>query len=278
MQKSDAPKALEPTATWQDYMEQRVKGLERPMPWYLHDKLKCYRWCEANGIPTATVLREFDTAADIDLTDLTGEFVLKPTLQSSMKGVMVLTPNAGGYRDSLKNRDLSLSEIIEEQERLFNETKAAGKKIIVEEKIVDADGFEIPRDFKAYAFGGEIALILEVDRNSGRNVVAWYDPEFNPILDDRVGYSPKYSAHRKGVKPNGAEKMLQVAKLASSLVESPFARIDMYSSTAGVIVGEITLVPGGLYYGNHYFLSEKQQQVMGRLWENALVRLGLSQN
>lgn len=260
--------------TWQDYMELRVKGQETPMPWYLHDKLKCYRWCEANGIPTATVVREFDTPAAIDLTGLSGEFVLKPTLQSSMKGVMVLTPKGDAYHDSLRNRDLSLHEIIEEQERLFNETKAAGKKIIVEEKIVDADGFDIPRDFKAYAFGGEIALILEVDRNSGRNIVAWYDPEFKPILDDRVGYSPKYSAHQEGKTPNKADKMVQVAKLASSLVESPFARIDLYSSTAGVIVGEITLVPGGLYYGNHYFLSEEQQQVMGRLWENALVKLG----
>lgn len=117
-------------ATWQDYMEQRVKGQEKPMPWYLHDKLKCYRWCEDNGIPTATVLREFDTPADIDLTDLTGEFVLKPTLQSSMKGVMVLSPKGDGYHDSLRNRALTVDEIIEEQDRLFNETKAAGKKII----------------------------------------------------------------------------------------------------------------------------------------------------
>lgn len=259
---------------WQDYMQSRVKNQEKPMPWFLHDKLKCYRWCEDNSIPTATVLREFDRPEEIDLAGLTNEFVLKPTLQSSMKGVMVLTCQNGQYHDSLRNRSLTIDEIIEEQTILFNETKAAGKKIIVEQKITDADGHEIPRDYKAYAFGGEIALILEVDRNSGRNIVSWYDENFIPIVDDRIGFNAKYTTHRTGTTPNNATEILEVAKKASSLVESPFARIDMYSTTGGVIVGEITLVPGGLYYGNHYFLSQKQQSLMGRMWERALIKLG----
>lgn len=261
-------------ATWQDYMEIRVKGQERPMPWYLHDKLKCYNFCERHGIPTAEVLRVFETPDQIDLVGLEGPFVLKPTLQSSMKGVMVLSADESGYYDELRDRRLSMDDILEEQTRYFEQTKAAGKKIIIEKKIDDADGHKIPLDYKAYAFNGEVSLMLVVDRNQTRSVVSWFDGDFKPIRDDRVQYKANFEHHREGQIPDNAEEMIAVASKASSLIETPFARIDMYSTTRGVIVGEITLVPGGLYYGNQYFLSDGQQELMGLHWEKALNELG----
>lgn len=256
--------------TWQEFMIARVQGEEQGVPWFVHDKLKCYRFLEEHGIPTATVEREWDSPEQIDLTGLDGEFVLKPTLQSSMKGVMVLTKTADGYYDSLRRRTLSEDEIIEEQTSMFNETKAAGKKVIVERKIKDAEGFGIPRDFKAYSFGGEVALILEINRNTKPSSVSWFDGNFQPLTDDRVTSNPQFVNEVPAVRPAAADALLELARRTSAVIPSPFASIDMYSTEDGPMVGEITLAPGGLYHGQHFKLSTEQQARMGRMWERAL--------
>lgn len=257
---------------WQDFMELRLRGKESRVPWFLHDKLKAFRFCEENGFPTAKVLRVFDTPEDIDLTGLTGEFVLKPTLQSSMKGVMVLEAVSGSYYDSLRRRTLSHREIMDEQAALFERTTAKGNKLIVEEKIADIDGIQIPRDFKAYAFDGEIALILEIDRNTRPSTVAWSNGDFEPLPEGTIVCDSRYVREATSRQPPFTAEMLALAKKVSSSVPSPFARIDMYLTDKGPLVGEITLTPGGLYYGQHYRLSEIQQRKMGRLWKKAVLR------
>ncbi len=259
--------------SWQDFMIDRVKGQEKNVPWYLHDKLKCYRFLEENGIPTATVEREWESPGQIDLSGLNGEFVLKPTLQSSMKGVMVLTKTDDGFYDSLRRRTLTEAQIIEEQTSMFDDTKAAGKKVIVERKIKDAEGFDIPRDFKAYSFGGEVALILEINRNTKPSSVSWFDGNFQPLTDDRVTSNPQFVNEVPAVRPADADALLALARRTSTAVPSPFASIDMYSTEDGPMVGEVTLAPGGLYHGQHFKLSEEQQVRMGRMWQRALSNL-----
>lgn len=258
---------------WQNYMDRRVKGHEAKMPWFLHDKLKCYRFCEENSIPTATVLREFESPAEMDLSGLNHEFVLKPTLQSSTKGVMILKPERDQFYDSMKNRYMTFEAIRSEQAGYFNETRAAGKKIIVERKIEDADGYEIPRDYKAYAFYGRVALVLEINRNTKPSTVSWYDGNFQPVTDGRVTSNPAFVNEVPGVPPPSALMLLALARSASALIPTPFASIDMYNTTAGPIVGEVTLAPGGLYHGKHYLLSDSQQKLMGEYWEEALTKL-----
>ncbi|ASN38989.1 hypothetical protein CGQ24_08160 [Arthrobacter sp. 7749] len=256
--------------TWQEFMVQRINGSELGVPWYLHDKLKCYRFCEENNIATATVVREFDTPDQIDLNGIEGEFVLKPTLQSSMKGVMVLEAADGGFYDSLRRRTLTIEEIIDEQTKMFEETLAAGKKVIIERKIEDIDGHGIPRDFKAYTFRGEIALILEINRNTSPSSISWFDGNFEPLTDDRVTSNPKYVNEIPAVPPASASALLELARQASAIVPSPFSSIDMYSTADGPMVGEVTLAPGGLYHGQHYTLSGDQQKRMGIMWQRAL--------
>ena len=43
----------------------------------------------------------------------------------------------------------------------------------------------------------------------------------------------------------------------------------MYWSGDHAVVGELTLTPGGLYYGEHYVLSEAQDLRMGQLWRRS---------
>lgn len=250
-------------------MIERIENREKGIPWFLHDKLKCYRFCEENGLATVTVLREFDVPGDICLDGLPSDYVIKPTLQSSTKGVMVVHQGEAGLWDSMQRKFVTEQDILELQTDMFEQTKAFGKKVIVEAKISDVAGCDIPRDFKAYCFQGEVALILEINRNSKPSQVSWYDGEFRPVFDDRVTSNPEFVNEIIGSKPEAWAEILDLAKRTSAAVPTPFASIDMYSTPQGPIVGEITLAPGGLFHGKHYTLSPAQQSRMGAQWMEA---------
>lgn len=275
---------LEKTATpvtWQQFMTERVQNKEKGVPWFLHDKLKCYEYLDRHGLKTVTPLRVFSDPATINLDDLPTNFVIKPSLQSSTKGVMVLTRRGeDAYWDEMRDRILSCSDIIEEQEKYFEETKAAGKRVIVEPKILDVESetYSVPRDFKAYAFRGEIALILEIDRNTKPSSVSWYDGDFNPVLDDRVTSNEPFVRGVSKSAPVNKSELVELARQASAVVPTPFASIDMYLTNDGPLVGEITLAPGGLFHGKHYTLSDTQQKLMGEMWRVALMDLQEASN
>ena len=186
---------------------------------------------------------------------------------------MVLTKQgADSYWDEMKRRSLTLDEIREEQEKYFLETKAAGKCVIVEPKIFDLDPekYSIPRDFKAYAFHGEVGLMLEIDRNTKPSSVSWFDGNFEPITDERISCNESYVQNTPKPAPSRYREILDLAKRTSKMLPTPFARVDMYLTDDGPKVGEITLAPGGLYYGTHYSMSKEQQRLMGKMWRNAL--------
>ena len=256
--------------TWDEFMDHRAAGKEKSVPWFLHDKLRCYRFLENRGLPAPRVLAIFNDPSEIDLDQFEPPFVLKPTLQSSMKGVLVLADKEGDrYRDALRGNLLSIDEIIEEQKRRYDETTAAGKKIIVEALVKDADGQGIPYDYKAYAFRGEIFLMVKIDRNSKPTRTSWFDGDFNQVRDGRVAYDARFT-NESDVAPQAGKALLDLARKTSVAVPSPFARIDMFHSTDGPLVGEITLVPGGLYRGKIDRLSKTSQILMASMWHSAL--------
>lgn len=261
-----------------EYLSARGQGKEPSTPWHLHDKLKCYNFCESLGIPTVRVLRRFDHPSKISLADLPINFVLKPTYHSSSIGVMVLARNEDGtYRNSMKSSETSLTEeeIVSRQQEIHDAHQKTGiKETIVEERIEDLAGRPIPRDYKAYAFQGEIPFILELDRNGPKTSVAWFDGNFNPLRPGRIETNEQYLARHAAARPEQWEALLNAMRRASVAVPAPFASIDMYESTRGPLLGEVTLVPGGFYFGKYFVPSEAEDWAAGRLWEDALRKLG----
>lgn len=256
--------------TWLDFMENRINGAENNVPWFLEDKLRCYQFCHDNGIATTEVLRIFDSPDQIRFPVAETDFVLKPTRQSSMKGVMVLRKVSNGYYDLIRQRTMTFKQVVDEQTSVFEDTHSQDNRLIVERKVSDADGYDIPRDFKAYAFRGEIALMLIIDRNTKPATVSFFDSDFQPLTDGSVTSNPNYVSEVFSVTPDSAESILDLARKTSLAVPSPFARIDMYSTANGPMVGEVTLTPGGFYYGQHYELSSQQQMRLGLMWHRAL--------
>lgn len=259
-----------------EFLRNRGEGRETPQPpWHLHDKIQCYEFCNLVGIPTVKVLRQFSHPSEINFDGLPEEFVLKPAYHSSSIGVMVLANSDGGYHDAMTRKDYSFEEIVAKQTTIHDEhPKKSGKLTIIEEKIVDSGGSLIPQDYKAYCFQGEVAFILQLDRNGGQTRVAWYDGNFVPIMDDRIYTNEKYLTLKEPARPVDWQELLNLARRASVAVPAPFASIDMYSTTRGPVLGEVTLVPGGFYFGKYFVPSERQDEVAGRLWEQACIRLG----
>lgn len=248
-----------------------------PPPWYLHDKLKCYDFCEAVGLPTVRVLKKFAHPSDITLDGLPDEFVLKPAYHSSSIGVMVLARKDDDvFFDAMTKKDWTFDQIMEHQLLIHDDHPRTQKFTIVEEKIQDLSGKVIPDDFKAYAFHGDIALILQIDRNGGRPSLAWYDGDFMPVTDDRVWTNEKYFNKKEHDQPADWDRLLDLARRASLATPTAFGSFDMYSSTRGPLLGEVTLVPGGFYFGKYFVPSQKQDMLMGQMWERALIRLGRS--
>lgn len=259
---------------WQEYMHERISGQEKNLPWFLHDKVKFNQFCNDNGIPSPKIIKLFDSPNEINL-DLVNyhEFILKPSLESSTRGVMVLKKLQGGcYYDSLSGKCYRHDEIIDLQNKYFEQNNNSMNRIITEEKVHDVDeSFIIPRDFKFYAFKGSVGLILEINRNLKPSISCWYDSDFNPIADTAVKCNAPFSRTLTYYRrPDNYKELLNLAQKVSALIDTPFASIDMYNSQSGPIMGEVTLAPGGLYHGKHYTLSKEYQELMGRLWYNSI--------
>lgn len=259
---------------WHEYLRRRIDGEEPDVPWFLHDKLECARFCEAHSLPFVPILRHFNTPSEISLEGLPTEFVLKPTQLHSAQGVMVLTEHADGYHEAFLDRVLSTEQIKQLQQEVFdrpelNQRHLSGNRLIIEEKVVDADGYAIPRDFKAYAFAGRVELILVIDRNTRPHTVQWFDRQLKPISEQRITYNPrKVTVGDVDMTEIGPE-IVRIGDSASLAVPTPFCRIDLYRSVQGLVVGEITLTPGGLYFGRSYTLSRAYERELALRWRDA---------
>ncbi|MGO1182511.1 MAG: ATP-grasp fold amidoligase family protein [Micrococcaceae bacterium] len=264
---------------WHDYLRRRIEGDEPDVPWFVHDKLECANFCADHRLPFVRILRSFATPDDIDLSDLPSEFVVKPTQLHSAQGVMVLSECENGFYEAFLDRVLTAEEVRFHQREFFgrpelNQPHLSGNRIIVEEKIHDADGFAIPRDFKAYTFGGQVELILMIDRNTSPHTVQWFDRDLRPVEEDRISYNPqRVQVGDIDLTPFGSD-ILTIAEEASSKVPTPFSRIDLYRTHNGWVIGEITLTPGGLYYGRSYTLSRAYERVLAQRWRDATSERG----
>jgi len=249
-------------------MTNRLNKWEKNVPWHLGEKIAAYKFLDEIGVDHARLIGIFDSVEEVNFDELPHSFVIKPTREDSMRGVMVLQRRGGKFYDELRAKEISEQEVRDYFGNLFTVHAHKENKLIVEEYVRDADGFIVPRDFKFYAFKGEIALVLEINRNTRPIGVSWYDSQFAPVTDERVVVNTKFATHVPGRRPSGWREMAEVATEVSRQIPTPFASIDVYSSMRGPLVGEITLTPGAIYYGA-YKLSEAMEKKMAAMWDIA---------
>ncbi|HZY68150.1 MAG TPA: ATP-grasp fold amidoligase family protein [Devosia sp.] len=270
-----------PAKTWTDFQRLRRGGKE---PGYRRlNKLEVAELAAAIGVPVPEQLRTYSTVADIDLASLPERFVLKPDGAKSREGVLLLHRQPGGeFRDALRRRSLTAEEIFGELEgvaRLHAERfpKRPPIHFLAEELLLPDDGSDrIPFDYKALTAGGEVLFIFQVDRNHAVPAAAFFHRDFEVRPGDPAAVSA-YRSLQPGepVVPRYADDILDIARRVTAHLRTPFASIDCYSTSRGAVLGEITLTPGGPYYGNMYRLAPALEIALGAAYLRGYRELGL---
>jgi hypothetical protein len=112
--------------------------------------------------------------------------------------------------------------------------------IFVEEKLCSADGGEL-RDFRLFTFNGTVQAIgvgSATYRKNGENV--FFTPAWEPIA--LTQYRERLPDPLPA-RPSKLDQMIAAAERLGAGID--FVRVDLYDSTQGIMLGEITLYPEG---------------------------------
>lgn len=195
----------------------------------------------------------WDRVENIEINRLPQKFIMKAT-QGSGPDCYAIVRN--------KKDKAELNEALQKMKKAlkFNTAKFSCQyhykyikpRIICEELLEDEHGKSHMTDYKIVCTNGIARYILVCsDRSEGRD---YFDREWNYLPFTKPEYRSKY----KIPKPEGLQKMLNIAEKLSA----PFAvaRIDLYNVNGKIYFGEITLTPSACYTGN---LTKEAQLEIG---------------
>jgi len=263
-----------------ELMQNRLDGKEEGVPGWLGAKRATRPFAENIGVMTPKLYFEA-TATELPSKTFPHEFVIKPSFASTSIGVKLMKKLAPGrYEDLLTGHEISILELQAEcrkiSEKYFEDPEKG--TFYVEQLLRDSVGKFPPRDIRVYAFQGEIGFILAEDHISGVAQASFYDADFEPLDDvsERFGVAPEIE-HLESIvqEPAPANKLevLAVAKRISIAVPASFCRIDLYNTSQGVFLGELTFYPGTFLYRNRKIMKQNEAERLGEIWERARTRL-----
>ncbi|WP_462418797.1 ATP-grasp fold amidoligase family protein [Kytococcus sp. Marseille-QA3725] len=250
------------------YIVRRL-GAPHPRP-EVANKLRTLALAASHGVGIPTIHGLWEDAREIDLAPLPDEFVLKANHGAGSRGVVPVR-RVPGEPDTYRltddtDRVLSGAEVI----AWVTKDNLSGPWY-AEELLVGDDGSGgIPHDYKLYCFYGEVAggFVRRAGAHFGVEEFAdevrfhYFDGEGKDHVwrQERVDQSIPLSPQ--------LPEILRSAQLLSTVVPLPFIRVDLYATTRGVVMGELTLGPGGAQY-----LRAEEDVRFGRMWDAAQVRL-----
>lgn len=231
-------------------------------------KLRNLELAASHGVGVPTVLAVWPDIDAVQLDGLPDELVLKADGGAGSAAVFPLQRVGEG-----RYRLLGVDQVVDEddlRERLRALGRRARAPYFAEELLHGPDGGPIPDDVKLYMFYGEVGHVLV------RNVAVHGDPSTIRLkLVDELGQDYGEVAlgrrHDPAIPvPTALPEMVTVAQHLSRAVGLPFCRVDLYETSRGIVLGEITRAPNG---GNERF-AETHDEHLGRLWVRAAARLG----
>lgn len=270
----DSENYSRPARTWTDFVSRRWRGIEKPNSRIA--KVELEKFLDENNFRYLEVIKKFSSASEVKLNGLPEYFVLKPTSLWSSKGVMLLHRISGLslWYNAMAKKVLSETEVRSALESL---EASVGRELnfMIEKRALHEDSSSIiPLDYKVFTFYGVPKFVLQVDRNFVPPQMAYFDGNFDPILDDRVQFSfdKSVGTHQK---PECWQEVLELAKNITVLLKASFISVDCYATPSGPILGELTHTPGGPWYGGLYKFSEEFDLELGDAWQEANDKLGV---
>ena len=283
---------MRPPIRWTEFVHLRFTNRDPDKPQL--DKQRTAALIAELGVRGPKTYGVFDSVEAIDFAALPDRFVLKPVELNGGRGVMLLerlrpagtlwsrlrpdaAPTAPRFRETISGRELGAPEIVAEQtewDRLFRQKRKRPLHFIVEDMILpERRGAARAREYKVYAFAGELGLIVQYDRSLSPPAAAFFDGAFRPLADGKVTRGKKTQRGRHE-RPRCADEILEGAARVSAALATPFVRVDYYAAREGAVLGELTIAAGGPYWGTMYTFSDAFDLEMGQRWTAALGRLG----
>lgn len=228
------------------------------------------RWLEGQGVDTPATLVEGFALQDIG-EHLQGRDsgVVKPVHATNAWGVFPFVRTGDfSFRALFDGTEIRLAALLDRLHAPMQRYMFPNKWQI--EELVSAPGTRdiVPDDFKAYAFAGHVALILQVRRGPEGNRYKFYDSGWMPV------HTGKYTRDTDMdlPPPRDPQAVMALAERVSAALPLPFCRIDMYEAE-GVegglrhMVGELTPEPG-----NYHVFDPEVDRYLGVLHEWAQLR------
>lgn len=232
----------------------------------LPDKLHTYDLARALGVPVPRMHGPWYDAQDIPFASLPPAVVLKAPRGAGSHAVLpVVRTDDGRYSLVSRPERWTVAGLVDELRRRESSGKARGGWFA--EDFIGDPGQGMPRDIKVYAFYGEIGHVMVRDVGShgvAATVSRTYYDEHGGLLEDLV---PETSP-RTVEPPRDLDAVCRLAARLSVAVSLPFVRVDLYETEAGLVLGELTLAPGG----QQVYRVEHDRR-LGQLWEDAKNRV-----
>ncbi|WP_024355085.1 ATP-grasp fold amidoligase family protein [Brevundimonas naejangsanensis] len=260
---------------WRDRRNHKRIGVGLSFCAAMHHHRQVYTDLELEGIParyTSSKVggREFAKAVGLrvaeryierakidDIIPRAGA-VLKPANDSGSRGVYLCQDDGTFFSVRDKTTFTDFAEVVQIIKSQMKSKEILSHRFHLEEMIVEVDGAPA-RDFKFYAFYGEIGLVIEIVRK----------PETRHCfyVNGKPANVGKYPGELfKGTEiPKGLSEEIQAV---SRELPVPFTRIDVYKSKNGVVFGEFTHTPG-----NFEGFSLEHDRRLGEMYTRAQARL-----
>lgn len=258
---TEEPVSLADVASYRACMNMRVRQYQLlgTLPEYeLDDKQTAYRFMEKQAIRTP------DSPEDIYTIETLPEkenIVIKPANGAGGRGVYIVYASSDIISVKTGEKLSNWSLLKHRMEKDLQENKVDQDAWRIEELILEDTAHKVSgRDVKFYCFYGKVGVILEIIRTPEMKY-CWWDGQGNRI---QTGKYDDKAFEGRGV----SKEEIDMAERISSLIPSPFMRIDFLRSEKGLVFGEFTPKPG-----NYDEFNDKIDTYLGNLFIEAQGKL-----
>ena len=228
----------------------------------LSAKLKGREYVDGLGLKVPELYWKGETIEEIPLFEtLPPNFVLKPEKGWSSNNVYCMKGGEDILTHQTHTRESIVGALLDDEFVVNNKPAIMIEELLEPEEKQVQDG--LPRDFKFYCFGEEIAMVHVALRKSevhkNQNVHQYYSPEFK-IITDRI-MKNRQQGQNPIEKPDCWDEMVEAVRIIGKSL-GIYMRIDMFPTSRGAVFGEFTPTPHG---GNGY--SIYADQYLGSFWK-----------
>ncbi|MCK0111275.1 hypothetical protein MWU75_03865 [Ornithinimicrobium sp. F0845] len=242
------------------------RDTEREYPRFrLEEKLHNYELARSYGVPTPRVIGSWPRIEEVAWQELPESFVVKSDRGYSGTGVLPLRRHGDRFRLIDSEDELSVDEIVSR----FRQARHVTGPYFVEE-LLPGTGAVLPDDIKIFAFYGEVADVM-VRRVAKHADLASFSYRFLDAEGTDRGQVKERLRHDPGIEvPRDLGQMVEVSRVLSTAVPVPCLRVDLYQVPDGMVLGELTFLPG-----SSETYTVEHDRLLGRLYDEAESRLNL---